>query len=59
MINNTTELSISQETSNFALKVGIVTASIVGIWGVTCLVSALLAVGPTGLIAGYVMTLGL
>jgi len=55
----TNDVNIADETSKFALKVGIVSASIIGLWGVACLVSALVATGPTGLAAGYLVALGL
>jgi len=55
----TNDVNIADETSKFALKVGIVSASIIGLWGVACLVSALIATGPSGLAVGYLVTLGL
>ena len=46
--------NIAQETSKFALNVGIVMAALVGLWGVACLIGGLMSGGLGGLINGYV-----
>ncbi len=41
------------EISTFALGVGIAMAAFVGIWGATCLASAMINVGPINVIKSY------
>lgn len=44
---------VGYETSKFALGVGIVMAALVGLWGATCLISALVNVGPLNIVKNY------
>ena len=48
-----TQVDASYETSKFALGVGLSMASLVGLWGVASLVSALASNGPAGLVKSY------
>ncbi len=49
----TTQIDPGYETSTFALGVGITMAALIGIWGFTCLASALFSQGPLNVIQGY------
>lgn len=63
MANITTNVennaNITEETSSFVLGVGIIFASLVGVWGVTCLVSALNSVGLVNLAKGFLTATGM
>ena len=48
-----TQVDAGYETSKFALGVGITMAALVGVWGTTCLVSALSGNGPIALMRNY------
>lgn len=52
-----TQEDAGYETSKFALGVGIVTAALVGLWGMACLVSALANTGPISLLKNYFIAL--
>ncbi len=41
------------ETSKFVLGLGMSMAALVGIWGITCLVSALMVNSPLSLVKSY------
>lgn len=41
------------EISTFALGLGISMATLMGIWGTACIVSALVNVGPLNVLKGY------
>ena len=45
--------NVGTETSDFALGVGMALAAMIGIWGMVCLVSAFMTVGPLDLVKGY------
>jgi hypothetical protein len=45
-----------EETSKTALIIGIVMATLVGLWGATCLIGGLASSGVGGLIKGYIAT---
>ncbi len=47
------QIDAGYETSKFALGVGIAMATLVGIWGSACLISALAGTGPINLIKSY------
>lgn len=49
----TTQVDATYETSTFTLGVGISLATLIGLWGVASLVSALLSNGPAGLAKSY------
>lgn len=49
-----THIDPTYETSTFALGVGITMACLVGIWGFTCLASAMFSQGPLNVVKGYV-----
>ncbi|MBC8207891.1 MAG: hypothetical protein H8E79_01840 [Desulfobulbaceae bacterium] len=49
-----TKTNVAQETSKFALNIGIVMAALVGIWGLACLIGGLMSGGFGGAIQGYV-----
>lgn len=44
---------VGLETSKFALGTGMVLAALVGIWGVICLISSFMSVGPLNVFKGY------
>ncbi len=59
MTTNTQTTTLNQveagyETSKFALGVGMTMAAFVGLWGATCLASALVSAGPLNVLKGYV-----
>ncbi len=47
------QVEAGYETSKFALGVGMTMAALVGLWGATCLVSALVGTGPLNVLKGY------
>lgn len=51
-IKNETEISTGHETSKFALAVGMTMAGMVGIWGLTCMISGLMNGGLGNLLQG-------
>ncbi len=46
-------LDAAYEISSFALGVAMTMASLVGVWGVTCLTSAMSTIGPLDVVKGY------
>ncbi|MCK5070413.1 MAG: hypothetical protein KAR01_07715 [Desulfocapsa sp.] len=52
-ITDQRQTDVGLETSKFALGTGIVLASLVGIWGLICLISAFMSVGPLDVFKGY------
>ncbi len=48
-----TQIEAGYETSKFALGLGMTMAALVGIWGVTCLASAMISMGPLSVVKGY------
>jgi len=53
-VEKQSQIGVIHETSTFALGVGIVSAALVGIWGLMCLVSALSSNGPVNLVKGLI-----
>lgn len=51
------QLDIADEVMSFTLKVGTALSALIGVWAVSCLVSALINVGPLQMIKGYVTAL--
>jgi len=47
------DINIGTESSSFALSVGIVLAAMIGLWGMACLISAFMNVGPLNMVKGY------
>jgi hypothetical protein len=47
-----TQIDAGNETSKFALGLGISMAALVGLWGTACLVSAMLSMGPLNVVKG-------
>ncbi len=56
-IEKQNQVDVIHETSTFVLSVGIISAALVGIWGVICLISALSSNGPVNLVKGYISTI--
>ncbi len=52
--NENTTVDVTEEVMSFSLKVGAVLSALVGIWGVTCLLSGLINAGPLGMLKGYI-----
>lgn len=64
MTTNTTirtenDINAAEETSKFALSVGMVMTALVGVWGVACLISGLNSVGIVGLAKGFLTATGM
>jgi hypothetical protein len=57
--NTKTEIQVEAgyETSKFAHGTGMVMASLIGIWGFACLMSALITIGPMDVVKGYLTAL--
>lgn len=49
-----TDLNLVDETASFTIRLGAVVCGLIGIWSVACLISALVSVGPAGMIRGYI-----
>lgn len=54
IINENTNIDINDEIMGFSFKVGMALAALVGIWGLTCLVSGLVNAGVGGMLKGYI-----
>ncbi len=52
-INENVTVDVTEEIMGFSLKVGAVLSALIGIWGFTCLVAALVNFGPVEMIKGY------
>ncbi|AGF77119.1 hypothetical protein UWK_00538 [Desulfocapsa sulfexigens DSM 10523] len=52
-ITTTTRANTGYETSTFVLGAGMTMAALVGIWGFACLASAMMSMGPTNVVKGY------
>ena len=49
-----TQVEAGYETSKFALGAGMTMAALLGIWGFTCLVTAMVNMGPLSVVKAYV-----
>ncbi len=47
-------VDIADEVASFTLKAGIAVCALVGTWAVTCLLAALIHVGPVAMVKGYI-----
>jgi hypothetical protein len=54
IINDNTKIDLNDEVMGFSLKVGVVLAALVGVWGLACLTAGLANVGAIGMLKGYV-----
>ncbi len=48
------QVDITDEVMRFTLKVGTALGALIGIWAVSCLVAALISVGPLQMAKGYI-----
>jgi hypothetical protein len=48
------KVDVADETMKFVLKVGKVVSALIGIWAVSCLVSAIINIGPLQMVKGYI-----
>jgi hypothetical protein len=48
------QVNVADEVMRFSLKVGTVLGALIGIWAVSCLVAALISVGPLQMARGYI-----
>ena len=48
------QINLADEVMSFSLKAGTVLCALIGILGVTCIVSALTNAGPLKMIQGYI-----
>lgn len=48
------DLHLSEECSNFTVQLGAVACALLGIWGLACLLAALLSAGPVAMVRGYI-----
>lgn len=48
------DVNITDETMSFMAKVMGVLSALIGIWGCTCLLAALMSAGPAQLVRGYI-----
>jgi hypothetical protein len=51
------KVDVADETMKFTLKVGKVVSALIGIWAVSCLVSAFINIGPLQMVKGYITAL--
>lgn len=49
-----TDLDVSDECSRFGLRIGGLVCALIGLWGVACLLFALVSAGPMEMIRGYI-----
>ncbi len=48
------QVNIAEEITSFAYKAGTILGAVVGVWAISCLVSALIRIGPVELVKGYI-----
>ncbi len=48
------QVDIADEVMRFTVKVGAALGALIGIWAVSCLVAALVNVGPLQVVKGYI-----
>jgi len=48
-----TKTDAGYEASRFALNIGMGTAALIGLWGLSCLIGGLVTSGAGGLLRGY------
>ncbi len=49
-----TKTDLNYESSKFALSVGVVSAAMIGLWGIVCLVAGVMNGGIGTMVKGYV-----
>lgn len=48
------DLNITEECSNFTVRLGVIACAFIGIWGLACFLGALFSAGPVAMIRGYI-----
>lgn len=48
------DLDLTDECSSFGVRIGGLACALIGLWGVACLLSALVGSGPAEMIRGYI-----
>lgn len=56
-ITSQSQTDVGYETSRFALGVGIFMAALVGLWGMACLIGALVSTGPINVVKNYFLAM--
>jgi hypothetical protein len=54
IIREKIQVDVADETMKFAVKVGKAVGALIGIWAVSCLVSAVINFGPLQMVKGYI-----
>jgi len=54
IIREKIQVDIADEVMSFSFKAGTVLGALIGIWAVSCLVAALINIGPLQMAKGYV-----
>ena len=48
------QVNLADEVMSFTIKAGIATCALIGIWGISCIVSAMVSAGPMAMLRGYI-----
>lgn len=48
------EVDLANEVMSFTLKAGIAICALIGIWGISCIVSGMVSNGPLAMLRGYI-----
>lgn len=48
------QVDLADEVMSFTLRSGIAICALVGVWGISCLVSAMVTAGPMAVLRGYI-----
>ena len=48
------QVNLADEVMGFTLKAGIALCALIGIWGVTCIISTMISAGPIAMLRGYI-----
>lgn len=54
VVKEKVDVDLTEEVTGFVAKAGVVAGAVIGVWALTCLVAALINVGPLGMVRGYI-----
>jgi len=48
------QTNLADEVMSFTLKAGSILCALIGVWGISCIVSAMTNAGPLNMVKGYI-----
>ncbi len=48
------QVDLADEVMSFTMKAGVAICALIGIWGISCIVSAMVSAGPMAMLRGYI-----